>query len=115
MTATNVPHFAYPFTMAAQPGTGALAANTVEQDSLDDILACVQMIVACPAGAWIDQPGYGVPSLVFSQTPVDPSGIARAIGRWEPRAAAAASEYPDLVDAATRHVQVTVAALQADQ
>lgn len=114
VAATNIPHRAYPFRMVTQPD-GSLAADVNEQDSLDDILDCAQAIVACPAGAWIDNLGFGVPSLAFSQTPLDADGVGRAVSRWEPRAMSAAREYPDKFDQTLRHVQVDVTTQQSDQ
>lgn len=111
---TTVAHISFPWQMIVQPD-GSLAANCDEQDSLAEILSCVQEIAACPVAAWADQPSFGVPSQVFSQAPLDPSGITQAIQRWEPRATAVAQEYPDQFDNATRHIAVTVSSIQQDQ
>lgn len=111
---TTVPHISFPWRMVTQPD-GSLAAACDEQDSLDEVMSCVQEITACPVGAWADNPSFGVPNQVFSQAPLDPTGITLAIQRWEPRATAAAQEYPDQFDVATRHITVTVSTAQQDQ
>lgn len=110
----DVPHFAVPFTISTQLN-GTISADVNEQDSLEDILACVQTITVCPIGAWIDQPTFGIPSPVFANTPVGTTGITQALGTWEPRAATAASEFPDEFDAATRHINVNVTPVSPDQ
>ncbi len=108
MTAV-IPHLAYPLTISPTQG-----AAVVEQDALEEVFACVQAIVACPIGAWSEQPTFGIPSLLFAQAPVGAEGIRQAILRWEPRADAAIIEYPDLLSAATRNVLVNVTATQTD-
>lgn len=113
-TAAQIPQFGFPFTFAVQPdGTTDAAVN--EQDSLDDVFACVQAIVACPLGAWIDNPAFGIPLPTFAQAPVSTIGIRSAVSRWEPRASLALREYPDLLDQAVRNIQVDVSTLQPSQ
>ena len=110
----TTPHFAFPIQMQTQSdGTLAVAVN--EQDSLPDILACVQMIVACPIGAWVDQTSFGIPSPLFAQAPVQTAGITQAISRWEPRAVLNAQESPDAVSDAVRDIQIAISGLTADQ
>lgn len=75
-----IPHFALPFQIA----NGAAAVN--EQDSTDDIEACVLAIASFPIGSRIERPDFGVPDQTFRQGGVDAGGLAAAIRRWEPRA-----------------------------
>jgi hypothetical protein len=110
----SVPHLAFPLSFQTAPD-GTIGAAVNEQDSLDDIMACALAIAACPLGAWVDQPQFGVSSGLFSQAPVDAIGVANAIDEWEPRAQSSGVEYADLLDPSVRHVQVTVAPGQADQ
>jgi phage baseplate assembly protein W len=110
----SIPHMSYPWRMVTQPD-GTLAVNVDEQDSIDEILSCVQEIVVCPLGAWIDQPSFGMPSSVFAQAPVGTGGLTQAITRWEPRATAVAREYPDLVSRSIRNISVDVSSNQPDQ
>lgn len=105
----ETPHFAWPFTF------NAAGAQVNEQDSLDDVFDCTQAIVACPVGARSDLPGFGIPNPLFAQAPLDTSGIARSLTYWEPRASVAAREFPDLVNEATRRVQINVSTAQADR
>lgn len=104
------PHFGWPFTFSPETGVAV-----VEQDSLDEIMANVRLIVSCPLGAWLDVPSFGVPSPLFAQAPVNTSGIEQAIVQWEPRAVTTAREYPDAFNDATRNIVVNVSTAQADQ
>lgn len=105
----ETPHFEYPFDFTPS------GAEVNEQDSLDDVFDCVQAIVACPVGTRNEEPAFGIPNLLGAQAPLNVTGLERAIQRWEPRAAAIAREYPDLLNEAFRHVQINVSAVQADR
>lgn len=111
---TTIAHVSYPWRMIVQPD-GTLAANADEQDSLDEILSAVAEITACPMGAWVDRPSFGIPSQVFAQAPLDPGTVTQAITRWVPDAVTVAREYPDQFDAATRHLNIDVSSTQPDQ
>lgn len=105
-----IPHFKWPWSFSTATGVAV-----VEQDTIDEIFSNVQFLCACPIGAWPDQPAFGIPSELFSQAPIDPTGIENAIVTWEPRAAVAAAEYPDLVSDAIRHLQISVGTTPIDQ
>lgn len=77
---TEIPHFAVPFQFA----NGVAAVN--EQDSADDIEACVLAIASYTLGSRIEKPDFGVPDQTFRQGGVDGATLAAAITRWEPRA-----------------------------
>lgn len=79
-TAISTPHFSWPFTVTS---TGV---EVVEQDTDGDVSACVDAIVSCTIGAWAQDPGFGLPDMVFSQFPFDPISLEATITRWEPRA-----------------------------
>ena len=105
----SVPHAAFPAAFQTNPdGTISLAVN--EQGSIDDLLAGARGVVACPVGAWIDVPAFGINTGVFGATPVDAASVGRAISRWEPHAATASTEYPDMTSDVIRHVQIEVSA-----
>ena len=104
----EIPHFAYPF--AFQNVNGQVQAAVVEQDSIEEILACVNAIVACPIGTRDELPGFGVPDVLFAQAPLNPSTVVQAIVRWEPRARIAASEFADAGSDAQRHLQLEISA-----
>ena len=99
----------------ATNAAGVVSAAVNEQDSIADVMSCVQMIASCPQGAWVDRPGYGVPSIPFSQTPIDATSYAAAVMRSEPRAIATAESFRDLLDPSAAWLQVNVSTQQADQ
>jgi phage baseplate assembly protein W len=105
-----IPHFQWPWSFDTSTGVAV-----VEQDTIDETYSNVQFLVACPAGAWQDQPSFGIPSPLFSQAPVDTNGIEQAIVAWEPRAAVAAIEYSDVMSDAIRHVRLNISTQPADQ
>lgn len=64
-------------------------ALTVSQDSVDEIVQCVEYLLRTEPGTRLEMPEFGSPDLAFNQTPaVDPAPgiIEAAIDRWEPRA-----------------------------
>jgi phage baseplate assembly protein W len=75
-----IPHLAYP----ARVVGGRLAA--VEQDSIDDVAGCVELLMRCPVGSREDEPTFGTPPQVFGQGGVSAAELEAAIARWEPRA-----------------------------
>lgn len=79
----ETPHFKTPFRIL-----GSQVA-VIEQDSDDDILACVETVLRTPAGSRIENPEYGLTDPTFQS---DPAAIENecqdAIEEWEPRATA---------------------------
>lgn len=99
---TDIPHFALPFQFVT-PG-----AIVNEQDSLDEIAACVYAILVCPLGFRVESPLFGLPDQTFAMPAPDLDEIRDAIETWEPRAAALLEERPDLIDELVAHVEVNV-------
>jgi phage baseplate assembly protein W len=58
----------------------------VEQDSPDNIAACVYAILAYERGSRIEDPEFGVENPSFSQFPFDDREWLEQIARYEPRA-----------------------------
>ncbi len=106
VAATEIPHFDYPF--AFQQAGGTVTAAVVEQDTLEEVLACAQAICDCPVGFRHELPEFGIQAPLFSQAPLDPSGVQRAVEEWEPRALTLAGEYPDGIGDFFRHLQLDV-------
>lgn len=79
------PHFAIPFRFLS----GHAVEN--EQDSIDDIAACVEAILRTEPGSRLDAPEFGTPDQTFS-TGVNVQEVERDIRRWEPRAELAIEE-----------------------
>lgn len=99
---TDIPHFDYPPRLV----NGHLAVN--EQDTLDDITACVTAVLLTHPGQRADRPDFGSPDLTFAQRPVGPDGLVDAVAEWEPRAHLLAEERPDALDACLERINVTV-------
>jgi phage baseplate assembly protein W len=98
-----VPHFAIPF----QVVNGSAA--TVEQDSLDDIAQCVQVLVTTTVGERVEAPFYGVPNPMFSEINDGAPGTwLAAIRKWEPRASAVISDQVSSTDELMRQLSVNV-------
>ena len=93
---TGVPHFAFPPTIG---GDKHLA--TVEQDSEEDILACVYVALKTPLGSRYYVPNFGVDDFAFTQ-PVPIAELQDQILVSEPRASLdLALQIQDLVENVT--------------
>lgn len=81
----ELPHFDLPFRFAARAGSNALAAAVVEQDTADDVMACVVALAVTPLGHRLEAPEYGLPELTFMAAADVDDVIAAAIAEHEPR------------------------------
>jgi hypothetical protein len=100
---TGVPQFAAPFSV----GDDGLV-KTVEQNSVDDVAACVYNIITCPQGMKPGDPQFGIPWPLFQTVPLNTGAILSAVQRIEPRADVQISEVAVAFNAAIRDVQVRV-------
>lgn len=96
-----VPHFAMPLRLDGS------SFAVVEQDSDEDILQNVAVLVNTNIGDRIEIPDYGTPDQLFQER-IDAGGVAEAVDEWEPRATVTVEESVDSVDELMRHVQVQV-------
>lgn len=81
----DIPHFTLPFQFVPS-GTGAVAAQVVEQESMDEIGACCEAIIRTVQGQRTTLPAFGRPQLEFITTPdAVRSVIAQALQAFEPR------------------------------
>jgi phage baseplate assembly protein W len=99
---TDVPHFSLPFRFAGS----SVAVN--EQDSIEEVADACLAILLCPVGFRVELPSFGLEDPTFTSPAPDLDTVREALDQWEPRAAAAISEYPDLLDALIAHVEVDV-------
>jgi phage baseplate assembly protein W len=72
----EIPHFTFPFNFDAYN----------EQDSIEDVTACVAAILSCPVGFRAEEPQFGIGDQAFRQNGADLSELRAAVTRWEPRA-----------------------------
>jgi phage baseplate assembly protein W len=98
-----VPQFARPLRL----GAGGDFAY-VEQDSDEDVLQSVAVLIDTPLGKRLEQPDYGVDPMVFEEAPIDISAITNAVNAWEPRASVDPSVVIDSADELLEYVQVAV-------
>lgn len=58
----------------------------VEQDSQDNVAACVYTILSYERGSRLEDPDFGVESRLFDQMPIDVDEWLEQISAYEPRA-----------------------------
>ena len=98
----DTPHFGLPLRLGAQ------GAVNNQQDTLDDIAACVVAILRTPLG-WRDElPTFGIPDLAFRRNPIKAEEIIAMIGSQEPRAILVAENHPSAFDALMEIVSIGV-------
>lgn len=103
---TDIPHFALPFRFEGG------RAVVVQQDSIDDVATCVEVILRYRQGDRVDLPEFGIPDPTFTEGPIDLAAIERAVEKWEERADVLITEDPDRFDELVRHVLVEVRGAQ---
>lgn len=79
--AVEIPHFSLPFRRDLNG-----RAVVVEQDSDEEIVDCVEVLLSTEKGSREEIPEYGIPDQVFRQNGADLAQIGASIDRWEPRA-----------------------------
>jgi hypothetical protein len=105
--AVETPHFAHPFAMAEQPD-GSLAALVDEQDSIDEIVACVERVVSFTRGSRDELPDFGIDDPTFAQAPVDVRLLSAQVAEWEDRVEVNAETTIDTYDELIAHVRLTI-------
>lgn len=80
MSSVDCPHFDLPFRFELG------AAVVVEQDTTEDVLACVAAILLYPLGWRPEAPTFGLRDPTFTEGAVNTGELARALAEWEPRA-----------------------------
>lgn len=91
----DIPHFTFPYQLGQ--------AN--EQDSIEDLTACVAAILSCSQGHRVEEPQFGITDQAFRQNGADLSELRAATTRWEPRAQTTADQ---IIDAAVANVNIDV-------
>lgn len=97
----QVPHLRVPFVVVNG------SASVVEQDTLDEVVQCVQVLLGTPEGTREELPSYGIPDLAFA-TGLDLLGVRHALETWEPRAVSLLEEQIGHDDELLRQLVVTV-------
>jgi len=101
------PHFKFPFTLNAE---GRI--NQIEQDTIEHVQSCEEVIVRCPLGFRDDRPEFGWPWPEFANIPIDPQALEDALATFEPRGRANAVEWAEAANAAVRNISVDVEVME---
>lgn len=96
-----VPHFSFPFRLSGDDFA------LIEQDSEDEIVQSVRVLVSTPTESRVELPEYGVDDPLFTQD-TDLHQIADAVEEWEPRASVSVDESIDSLDKFVRHIGINV-------
>lgn len=80
--AVETPHFKFPFRFSS---TGT-RIQYVEQDSDDEILDCIEVLLSTTQGERIELPDYGIADQVFRENGVNSAHILAQIRKYEERA-----------------------------
>lgn len=59
-----------------------------EQDSSDEVMDCVEVLLSTEEGERTEIPLYGIPDQAFRQNGLDVTRVLGVLDRWEPRASA---------------------------
>lgn len=78
----ETPHFRFPFQFTSS-GT---RAQVVEQDSDEEIMDCIQVLLSTEIGERIELPDYGIADQTFRENGVNTAHIMAQIRRFEERA-----------------------------
>lgn len=100
-------HFALPFRYV----NGAPVVN--DQDSVDDVAACVEAIVRFPKGYRPEQPDFGITDPTFTQGGANVDLLHQEVAEWEERVDLAMERDPSLMSELVDRVRVTVGAPDA--
>lgn len=76
----TIPQIDAPFRLDAN---GHIAV--VQQDSQQDVGACLYNAVICPQGAKLNDPSFGIPLILFGTMPLDLSGVIAALQALDTR------------------------------
>jgi phage baseplate assembly protein W len=105
----DIPHIALPIEFIG--GTFA----TVQQDTTDEVAACVAAIVSFPIGYREDQPEFGITDPSFQTRPLDTTELEEVIETYEPRAELTVSESAyDRSDPLGAEIEIEVAVIAAE-
>jgi hypothetical protein len=101
---THVPHFDYPFRFSA----ASKHAVEVEQDSVEEIIDCIQTTLLTNKGDRIELPDFGITNPLFEVQPLHLDDLYADVTDQEPRALIVLSQQPDAEDALTAIVTMTL-------
>jgi phage baseplate assembly protein W len=98
----QVPHFAFPF--AVDGSSFALR----EQNSIEEIQDCVEVLILTPVGSRMVFPSYGAPEVLYTQAPANIPAIVAACNMWEKRATVVINDIIDALDEKITHIRIQI-------
>lgn len=98
---TDIPHFDFPFRFV-----GGKAAE-VEQDTVDDVAACINVALLTIRGTRLALPDFGIDDPAFLQGGVSTDELLSQVQRYEPRLLQAIEEGWDF-DSWTQNLRYTI-------
>lgn len=107
MARIDTPKLSFPFRLHAN----GLSAVTIEQDSDDEILDCLEVLLSTEKGSREEAPAYGIEDQTFKEGGADLEQVLTAISKWEPRAGKALEA--DVIASFIQHIRVKVMARDA--
>jgi phage baseplate assembly protein W len=99
----DTPHFDLPFRF----GPDGHPAE-VEQDTVADIVNCVEAVLRTAPGDRVERPDFGSDPLVPDQQPLDLGGVVAQVEQFETRARMAAEQDPASVLQAAAVVNINI-------
>jgi hypothetical protein len=84
----DVPHLALPLRIVGDRYV------SVQQDTLDELVACVGAITLFPLGYRVERPDFGVEPVELSNRPLNVLDVEQAVEAYEPRAVVKVTESP---------------------
>jgi len=101
----GVPHLRVPFRIERSGN-----AQLVEQDSSDEIVQSVRVLLSTLVGQRLEVPGYGIPDQAFlADSSLSTAVLSSQVKKWEPRADVRIKESIDRSNSGIRRVLVEVA------
>lgn len=105
---TDTPHFDYPFRLK-----GSSFAE-VEQDTMDDLVACIEAALLTPQGFRDEIPSFGITETTFQTQPIRSQQMMDEIVQHEPRANLLMDQEPNKFNQMIADVAMKVTAREED-
>ena len=106
----SVPHLALPLRVVGDRYV------SVQQDTLDELVANVAAITLFPLGYRVERPDFGIAEMELTPRPLAVIEVEQAVEAWEPRARVLVVEQPvDPFDPGADQLRVEVSMQRAEE
>lgn len=102
VVSVRIPHFKFPLKLAPN----GVSLTVVDQDSDDEIIDCIEVLLLTELGERIEDPDYGIPDGAFTENGINETALQAAIIRIEDRAELVLES--DAIQDAVQRVRVRV-------